>query len=68
MSDAEAFADAAAIKTAGFDLVRTAHYPPTRAFLAAAEELGLALWVDLPWYRAASSDRSAFSREFRLKM
>ena len=51
MSDAEAFADAAAIKAAGFDLVRTAHYPPTRAFLAAAEELGLALWVDLPWYR-----------------
>ncbi len=42
-SAAADYRDAVRIKSAGFDYVRLSHYPHSRAFMAAADELGLVL-------------------------
>lgn len=42
-SEAADYRDAVKIKSAGFDYVRLSHYPHSRAFMAAADELGLVL-------------------------
>ena len=46
-----AFADAELIRSLGFNAVRTAHYPPSRAFLEACDQLGLYVVDELPgWH------------------
>ena len=46
----------ALMKDAGFNFVRTGHYPQSRAALEACDELGLIVWEELPWCRGGIGD------------
>ncbi|MFP4322486.1 MAG: glycoside hydrolase family 2 protein [Anaerolineales bacterium] len=39
------------IKAAGFNFVRLGHYPQAPAVLRTCDELGLLVWLELPWCR-----------------
>ena len=62
LSDQANYRDAVLIKKAGFDYVRLSHYPPSPAFMAAADELGLILLDALPGWQFYNPD-PAFSAQ-----
>ena len=62
LSNAANYRDALLIKRSGFDYVRLSHYPHTRAFMEAADELGLVLLDAIPGWQYFNKD-PAFTRQ-----
>ncbi|HEX9016554.1 MAG TPA: glycoside hydrolase family 2 TIM barrel-domain containing protein [Chloroflexota bacterium] len=53
-----------AIRAAGFNFVRLAHYPQSATVLDACDELGLLAWEELPWCRGGVGGEQ-FQRQAR---
>ncbi|WP_083608097.1 glycoside hydrolase family 2 protein [Teredinibacter haidensis] len=60
LSDAAQFRDAEKIKAAGFDYVRLSHYPHSKAFMKAADKLGLVLLDAILGWQYADKENPAF--------
>ncbi|MEV4351043.1 glycoside hydrolase family 2 TIM barrel-domain containing protein [Actinoplanes sp. NPDC049596] len=58
LSDADHIRDLRLIKAMGANVVRLAHYPQAPAVLEAADELGLALWEEVPMVNRATMTRA----------
>jgi beta-galactosidase len=56
ISDAANYRDALLIKRAGFDYVRLSHYPHSKAFMDAADALGLVLLDAIPGWQYFNKD------------
>jgi len=51
MSNSEQYREAVKLKEAGFQYVRTAHYPQDSAFMEACDELGLLVMDEIPGFQ-----------------
>lgn len=65
ISDAANYRDALLIKQAGFDYVRLSHYPHSKAFMDAADELGLVLLDAIPGWQYLNRDPAFTAQAMR---